>query len=441
MPDLRKQTGTRKPTTGQSNKPSVSYPTPDITNDFVIIERKTVDSKEQPIAYGTAHPTVTSAILADQRFELEEDGSKTRIRVYSARGTAAQQSTYNASQSFAADSNSHRVIVRTFLLTAPVTPVAKGTADSIFTECLLTKEEHQPIGSGDNARISVTRVFEALPSPWIYFTRYDNVIGTISGKRRSVFNTNQQPTFIGNTRTDYAARNESSVVLTETQETYPTVYTPLVLQKTVQGNIQVLETITFHDRLNPPATPALTGANLQVDDSPHDFPLIIRTKTSLPTDTNGNIILPPSRVEYDTVSFTFPGIIASWKARKVDGKVRANIIFWKNRMPLTMTVAARKVITYSMEEPDLTREQFWKVVTRPWAQMYFGLPDNTIHPPAPITLRGESIESNGVLYEISGGQSSDPPMYQQGQQLLIGGSSEQWWGGVWRKTLIYVREP
>jgi hypothetical protein len=223
---------------------------------------------------------------------------------------------------------------------------------------------------------------------------------------------------------------------------YPTYTNPIRLHKTAQENIAVVEEISFYDRTQPPPPrPTLEGAVVGVEESPHEFPYIMRQVTNLPVDSEGNVILPPSRVEYDTISFTFPGIIANWKARKVEGKVRANIVFWRNRMPLNMTVAARKVITYHQDEPDLTRERFWKVVTRPWAQMYFGLPDNTVHPPAPITLRGESIESNGVLYEISGGQASEPSTYTPGQTLLIGGSSEQWWGGIWRKTLIYVREP
>jgi len=508
MPDLRKHTGIRKPTQGQHNKPGVSYPTPD-TGEYLIIERKTVDSKEQPIAYGTAHPTLTEAVLIDQSYETAEDLAKVRVRVYAKRGTPAQQAVYAGNISYAADSNSHKVIVRTLLLPYPATPLAKGTADPVFTDCVLTKEEVTPPADGDAVHSAVTRTYEKLPSPWIPGCRYDDNYGPVQTMRRAVVNTGQQAATTSTTRTNYEARDGSGYVLWEIVESWGTALTPavaalpikeskvlttfgvttvkeqlvartgtetatatkdlageatrteyeavdaLTLRKkevidkpqpftvwqTLENGVQIKEKVTYHFRDDLPDPPT-GGATLKVDDSISEFPYVMRRTFELPVDPLTGLPIPPqARIEYDTISYTFPGIIASWKARKVDGKMRSNIVFWRNRMPVTMTVAAKKVHSYSLTEPSLDNERFWKVITRPWAQMYFGLPDNTIHPPAPISLRGESIESNGILYEVSGGQASDPPIYMPGQELLIGGSAELWWGETWRKTLIYVKEP
>ncbi len=46
-----------------------------------------------------------------------------------------------------------------------------------------TAYEDEP---GDNHDKVVTEIFEALPGPWLYFTRYDLLLGPIQGKRRKV---------------------------------------------------------------------------------------------------------------------------------------------------------------------------------------------------------------------------------------------------------------
>jgi hypothetical protein len=46
------------------------------------VEHKTVDTKEQPVAYLTAHPTNAALLLTLQKYENAEDGKKTRTRIY-----------------------------------------------------------------------------------------------------------------------------------------------------------------------------------------------------------------------------------------------------------------------------------------------------------------------------------------------------------------------
>jgi hypothetical protein len=74
----------------------------------------------------------------------------------------------------------------------------------------------QPI-SGDQR---VRHVWEILPSPWVPFTRYDDDLGPVQGRRRSVKNEEQVATLSSSKRTTYEGREGSAIVLTETEESW-----------------------------------------------------------------------------------------------------------------------------------------------------------------------------------------------------------------------------
>ena len=74
----------------------------------------------------------------------------------------------------------------------------------------------QPI-SGDER---VRHVWEILPSPYVPFTRYDDDLGPIQGRRRSVKNEGQVASLNSSTRTTYEAREGSSIVYTELEESW-----------------------------------------------------------------------------------------------------------------------------------------------------------------------------------------------------------------------------
>jgi hypothetical protein len=74
----------------------------------------------------------------------------------------------------------------------------------------------QPI-SGDQR---VRHVWEILPSPWVPFTRYDDDLGPVQGRRRSVKNEGQVATLSADKRTTYEGREGSAIVLTETEESW-----------------------------------------------------------------------------------------------------------------------------------------------------------------------------------------------------------------------------
>jgi hypothetical protein len=74
----------------------------------------------------------------------------------------------------------------------------------------------QPI-SGDQR---VRHVWEILPSPYVPFTRYDDDLGPVQGRRRSVKNEGQVASLNPETRTTYEAREGSAIVYTELEETW-----------------------------------------------------------------------------------------------------------------------------------------------------------------------------------------------------------------------------
>lgn len=74
----------------------------------------------------------------------------------------------------------------------------------------------QPI-SGDQR---VRHTWEILPSPWVPFTRYDDDLGPIQGRRRSVKNEGQKASLTSSTKTSYEGREGSAIVSNEIEETW-----------------------------------------------------------------------------------------------------------------------------------------------------------------------------------------------------------------------------
>lgn len=69
--------------------------------------------------------------------------------------------------------------------------------------------------------VKVLRVYEVLPGPWVPFTRYDNDLGPVQGRRRAVLNTGQRGGVIsGTSKQNFEGRDGSSLVLIEIQENW-----------------------------------------------------------------------------------------------------------------------------------------------------------------------------------------------------------------------------
>jgi len=63
-------------------------------------------------------------------------------------------------------------------------------------------------------------IYEILPSPWTPFTRYDDDLGPIQGRRRSVVNSGQEASLSRDKRVTYEAREGSAIVSTELEESW-----------------------------------------------------------------------------------------------------------------------------------------------------------------------------------------------------------------------------
>lgn len=91
---------------------------------------------------------------------------------------------------------------------------------------VLTSQKKVELGDGDPLApefVKVLRVWEVLPGPWIPFTRYDDDLGPVQGRRRAVLNTGQLGGVItGSGKTNYEGRDGSSVVSIEIQEGWTT---------------------------------------------------------------------------------------------------------------------------------------------------------------------------------------------------------------------------
>ena len=66
----------------------------------------------------------------------------------------------------------------------------------------------------------VTHIYEILPSPYVPFTRYDDDLGPIQGRRRSVKNEGQVASLAADKRVTYEAREGSAIVYTEIEESW-----------------------------------------------------------------------------------------------------------------------------------------------------------------------------------------------------------------------------
>jgi hypothetical protein len=71
-----------------------------------------------------------------------------------------------------------------------------------------------------NSDERVVWTYEILPAPWVPFTRYDDDLGPIQGRRRFVKNTGQEASLSSSTKISYEAREGSAIVSSEIEETW-----------------------------------------------------------------------------------------------------------------------------------------------------------------------------------------------------------------------------
>jgi len=429
--------------------PIRSFPTPNIDDLVVIVD---VDSRlpgYKPLEYGTLHPDQTRFPGAKLVYQEPIDGGDQFVRRIYATDRVNQEA-YNYAIRYSGGSDRHPIYIRTYLEPREeYRPFPDLTPDPLFAGALLVDEEADPAeGELQSRYLVVKRVFETLPGPQIT-SKEVNEYGVIETITNQTVKPGEVPDPTGLFVTDSVIAEDVSKAVRQrrTMEKLPEAYNTF---ETVEKNIVVQVKRELLTRHQPLPSPVFTTATMDVQDQPLRFPYVLRTTKVLPTNpATGQPILPAQRVEFDTITYTFPGVIYSWRVflgNDSDGEltITADLSHYENRFPITMVVAAKYVTTFHLEGDsalDLSNQSFWKVTTRPWAQLVFGLPDNTIHPPAPVTMRNAPIMRNNIRNTVSSGLASDPGFYEPGQELLIGGEAKPWFGNVWYRRLIYVKEP
>lgn len=91
-----------------------------------------------------------------------------------------------------------------------------GTAHDRIPSAILTATG---TSIGDNNDAVIHELYETLPGPWIPFTRYDQTLGPIQGRRRVVVNTGQSASLTATVKTTYEARGLSDYVSWQIEET------------------------------------------------------------------------------------------------------------------------------------------------------------------------------------------------------------------------------
>ena len=71
-----------------------------------------------------------------------------------------------------------------------------------------------------NSDERVLWIYEILPAPWVPFTRYDDDLGPVQGRRRAVKNEGQKASLTASTKRTYEGRDGSAIVLNEIEETW-----------------------------------------------------------------------------------------------------------------------------------------------------------------------------------------------------------------------------
>lgn len=203
-------------------KQLVSFPTPSVA-DRVLKERHDANQRAYVVPeYGTAHPNVRlypNHVLALVRPVVDDSGWAEWFWV----NERANQDAYNYVIDYPYGLTEYPRYIRTYvLLQASAEEPVAGTPDSVYTDFVLVEHQHKVMEDPVIASLFITtvRAFELLPGPWLPFTRYDDLLGPIQGRKRPVENTGQIPSLTATTKTSYEAKELSAFVSWETEEVW-----------------------------------------------------------------------------------------------------------------------------------------------------------------------------------------------------------------------------
>lgn len=247
-------------------QPGTPHPNVRLFSGYVLVQQRAMEGTEKMVQRFWVNPRVNQNTYNDSgRFSAESNSHPIFIRTYlerresyaartkgsaltgvvAAKLTAAGSGyTDNTTATFTGGAGSGAtaipVIFRGAIYGVIITAEGTGYTSAptvVFTDstgtgaaatailqpatAILVKEERdrmegEPV---DSIFVKVTRIYETLPGPWLPFTRYDDNLGPIQGRRRAVVNTGQAASLTATTKTTYEARDGSSYVSWEIEET------------------------------------------------------------------------------------------------------------------------------------------------------------------------------------------------------------------------------
>lgn len=213
------------PQQGDYGQPIIQYPTPNPA-DLIVIQDVAIDpGNYAPLALYTAkedNSTTGLALFLVWQSPVTPRSDRYFVRRMYANSRAAQD-VYNYGISYSGDATENPIYLRSYLIRRDLyTAATTGlNLEGGATSPVLVKEYSQPAEDQlAGAFLRVTRIYETLPGPWIPFTRYDDDLGPIQGKRRAVLNTGQTPSLTATGKTTYEARDGSSIVSWEIVEAW-----------------------------------------------------------------------------------------------------------------------------------------------------------------------------------------------------------------------------
>lgn len=188
-----------------------------------------IQEKKYPLPYGEAHPDKKNFPNHKLVFQKPQDGEGIwATLVYTS--DRFKQEEWNYAIKYSGDDQTYPVYVRAYLFpragfeplatiteTDPLFPDSESGSPVILVEQELRQAEDPEISS---LYVSVLRVYESIPGPWVPFTRYDDNLGPIQGQRRSVVNTGQEASLETTIKTTYEGREGSSIISWEIQESF-----------------------------------------------------------------------------------------------------------------------------------------------------------------------------------------------------------------------------
>lgn len=289
-------------------------------------------------------------------------------------------------------------------------------------------------------------IWETLPGPWLFFTRWSESLGPIQGRRRAILNTGTLTASLTATaKTTYEARDGSSVVAWQIEETNSNgtgsagnpAY-PILVRKGFDPETGAAMTTTSQVVVLPASPDAIgsaAGAGYVIDSE------IVPINAFLGTKITVTMAIPETRTEYESIGFQFPALFVFLGSWAIPGICTIQGPYAGVNYTLSAHRTASKpgatVISYTNGPPGALPAT-WNVTTPGNASRIFPIQDNTIHNVILINEWCDADPFPGHVVESL--PASTPSSYTPGDSLTIRAGTRRWRGNMWEKKVVSISE-